>query len=305
MAVTLIKALVWLMTITIPTSATFYTSGYWFGTNACTEELRLPENKDAEVVVKSSSPPEIMAKSYVILTDKGHVWLAEKEANSPQAIASITKLMTALVFLDNNPGWETIYQIRREDIISGGKIHLFLGDTVRVKDLFQSALIASDNGASLALARSTGLSDGDFILQMNLKAKTLGLMKTNFVDPIGLGDDNHASAKDIARLAQVALNQPDIATAVMKSDYNFISQEGKQKYLQSTDALLVTSNFSQFEAQGGKTGYTEAAGYSFVGRFKDNENRTLIVVVLDAGGKTDRFEQAEILAAWAFNYCKW
>lgn len=301
----LIKVLVWLMATVTPASATFYTSGTWLGVDACVEELRLPDNPDTQVNIDKVLMPEIEAKSFVVLTDIGHVWLAEKEANTPQSIASITKLMTALVFLDNNPGWATEYKISRDDIVSGGKIRLFLGDTVSVRDLFQAALIASDNGASLSLARSTGLSDEEFVAQMNQKAKNLGLMKTNFVDPIGLGDANSAPAKDIARLAQVALSQPDIATAVMKMDYSFLSQEGKNIYLQSTDSLLVSNNFSQFETLGGKTGYTEAAGYSFVGRFKDSENRTLIVVILDAGGKDERFMQAESLANWAFKHCQW
>ncbi len=305
MMTNLANILIWLLTIVTPASATFYASGPWLGINACAGEFRLPNNPDVEIIVNTSPSPDLEAKSYVVLTDKGHIWLAEKEANTSQAIASITKLMTALVFLDHNPGWETEYKIKREDVISGGKIHLFLGDTIKLKDLFAATLIASDNGASISLARSTGLTDEEFITKMNEKAKDLGLMKANFVDPVGLGDGNYASAKDIARLAQMAFSQPDISREILKAEYNFVTGEGKKKYLHSTDSLLASNHFEQFESLGGKTGYTEAAGYSFVGRFKNEDNRVLIIVVLDAGGKLERFEQAEILADWAFKNCKW
>lgn len=305
MSSALIQSLVWLLTIVTPASATFYNTGPWLGINACVEEVRLPANEDVNVIINKHPLPDLAAKSYVVLTDEGHIWLAEKEANTPQSIASITKLMTALVFLDHNPGWETEYRISRDDIVSGGKINLYLGDTVTVRNLFESALIASDNGASLALARSTGLSDQEFVLEMNKKAAELALLKTKFVDPIGLGDGNVAQAKDIARLAQAALNRVEIAEAVLKSEYSFISKEGKTKYLKSTDSLLVSSNYPYFQSQGGKTGYTEAAGYSFVGRFAGDQGRTIIVVVLDTGGKIERFTQAESLANWAFKHCKW
>lgn len=291
--------------IWVPLANTSYVSGPILGTNACTEEARLPESPNIQVV-QAKPAPEIEARSFAVLTDEGNIWLSEKNSSDRQAIASITKLMTALVFLDHNPGWQEEYTVKREDLVDGGRVHLYLGDTVSLRDLFNSALVASDNGSALSLARSTGLSDEEFVVEMNNKARALGLLQTNFTDPIGLSNNNISNAKDVARLAQTALNQADIAEAAIKTNYRFITKQGREKYLESTDWLLDNGeNNNNFAALGGKTGYTEAAGYSFVSRFRDNEGRSIIVVVLDSGGRNERFLQSRQLAAWAFNYCQW
>jgi D-alanyl-D-alanine carboxypeptidase len=289
-----------------PLANTSYVSGPILGKDACIEEARLPDSPDLEIT-QAKPAPEIEARSFAVLTDEGHIWLSEKNSTNRQAIASITKLMTALVFLDHNPGWEEEYTIKREDLVAGGRVHLYLGDTINLRDLFNSALVASDNGAALALARATGLSDEDFIAAMNAKARSLGLIQTSFADPIGLSDSNISNAKDVARLAQVALNQTDIAQAVIRTNYRFSTKQGREKFLESTDWLLDNngSGDKNFEALGGKTGYTEAAGYSFVSRFKDDEGRSIIVVVLDSGSRNERFLQSRQLAEWAFNYCRW
>jgi D-alanyl-D-alanine carboxypeptidase len=291
-----------------PLANTSYISGPILGKDACIEEARLPDSPDLQST-QVKSAPEIEARSFAVLTDEGHIWLAEKNSTNRQAIASITKLMTALVFLDHNPGWEVDYTIKREDLVNGGRVHLYLGDTVSLRDLFNSALVASDNGSALALARATGLSDEDFVAAMNSKARSLGLLQTSFADPIGLSNANISNAKDVARLAQVALNQVDIAEAVIRANYRFNTKQGREKFLESTDWLLDNnenrSGNKNFEALGGKTGYTEAAGYSFVSRFKDDEGRSIIVVVLDSGSRNERFLQSRQLAEWAFNYCQW
>jgi D-alanyl-D-alanine carboxypeptidase len=279
-----------------------YASGPWRGAEACLGANHLPAN--AERLAVSKPAPDVAAKSAAVLSDDGHLWLNIKEDKRRQPIASITKLMTALVFLDHNPGWEKSYTIKREDLVDGGKVNLFLGETILVKDLFNATLVASDNGATLALARSTNLSDSEFVAAMNDKAHSLGLMQTEFSDPIGLNNDNLSNVKDVARLGQIAFDRADIAAAVALSDYSFTTAQGQLKNLESTDWLLA-GNVGEIEALGGKTGYTEQAGYCFVGRFRDSQGRSVIVAVLDAGTKNDRFRQARLLATWSFTYCQW
>ncbi|MDD3285534.1 MAG: serine hydrolase [Patescibacteria group bacterium] len=280
-----------------------YSSGPVRGTEACLESRRLPLNDDA--APQKMPAPSIAAKSAAVLTDDGHVWLEAKAPERRQAIASITKLMTALVFLEHNPGWEKEYTISRADMVEGGKVNLFLGETVRVKDLFNASLVASDNGATLALARSTGLSETEFILAMNNKAKDLGLLQTEFADPVGLSNNNLSNARDVARLAQAALSREEIEKSVALPAYRFQTLQGRDKLLESTDWLLDSSSSSALKALGGKTGYTDQAGYCFVGRFQDKDGRSVIVAVLDTGGKNERFLQARALASWAFTYCQW
>jgi len=282
-------------------AATSFVDGSWRGIEACSN-IHLPENSDSRQIPEA---PAVDAKSVAVLTDDGHVWLKVKADERRQPIASITKLMTAIIFLDHNPGWEKAYTISREDYVEGGKINLFVGDIVTVKDLFNASLVASDNGATLSLARSTGLSDEEFVAAMNAKAKELGLLQTEFSDPIGLNNNNLSNAKDVARLAKAALDRPDIAAAVGKPTYTFQTVQGQEKKLESTDWLLDGDQTEGIQAVGGKTGYTDSAGYCFVGRFREAGGRSVIVAILDSGGKNERFSQARKLAAWALNYCQW
>lgn len=291
------------MSIFLPTTPAVYASGDWRGVDACVSDSHLPVNDDKQILIAEA--PEVEARSVAVLTDDGNVWLTSKDAARTQPIASITKLMTALVFLEHNPGWDEIYTIERADIVAGGRINFFWGEQMKIRDLFNASLIGSDNGATLSLARSTGLSDEEFIVAMNKRAKQLGLMQTEFADAVGLDNRNLSNAKDVARLAQAALNQADIAATTGKSAYSFDTVQGKNKMIESTDWLLDGDLPDSIEAIGGKTGYTEEAGYCFVGRFKDASGRSIIAVVLDSGGINERFQQASILARWAFTYCQW
>ncbi|MCF7860417.1 serine hydrolase [Patescibacteria group bacterium] len=291
------------MSVFLPATPAVYASGDWRGAEACVSDRHLPENADKKLV--TTPAPVVEARSAAVLTDDGNIWLASQEASRRQPIASITKLMTALVFLEHNPGWDNIYTVKKDDVIAGGRINLFWGEEVKIRDLFNSSLIGSDNGATLSLARSTGLSDEEFVQAMNKKALSLGLLQTEFADAIGLDNNNLSNAKDVARLAQAALNQKDIAATTGKSSYSFKTLQGKNKMIESTDWLLDGDSADAIEAVGGKTGYTEEAGYCFVGRFRDVDGRSLITVVLDSGGINERFTQARILAKWAFTYCQW
>lgn len=228
-----------------------------------------------------------------------------KNAEETQPIASITKLMTALVFLENNPGWETTYIIRADDKVEGGILNLFPGEEVRIKDLFNTSLIASDNGATLALVHASGLSEEEFVKKMNKTAVQLGLRQTHFVDPIGLSDRNTANAREVALLAQEALARPEIKQATESKEYRFKTLNGQTKNIESTDYLLFDSEKNAFQVLGGKTGYTDRAGYCFVGRFQDESGREIISVVLNSAGKNERFKETKNLVNWVFENYNW
>ncbi|MFA5163344.1 MAG: serine hydrolase [Patescibacteria group bacterium] len=268
---------------------------------------RLPLSQDIPRAERISGwqDPVIPANRAVIFDVSTNSFLWEKNADIKQPLASITKLLTALVFLDHNPGWEEVYKIKPEDKVEGGKISLFLGEEVRIKDLFYSSLVASDNGSTLALVHATGLSEEEFIKKMNLKAKQLGLFDSSFVDPTGLSDNNLSTAKDIARLARVALKNEDIKRATLTENYEFKTLDGKNKRVESTDYLLGSDLSDSIFLEGGKTGYTEKAGYCFVGQFKNKEGREIVSVVLNGVSKNDRFKQTKALVAWTFQGYKW
>lgn len=262
----------------------------------------LPKISETPIFVRQSgvSDPDIFVNRAAVLAAEPNVFLWGKDAETAQSIASISKLMTALVFLDNNKGWDTTYKITSNDSIGGGKNNLFLGDTIKIRDLFYTSLVSSDNGATLALVHSTGLSDTEFVKLMNEKSKELGMFSASFVEPTGLSDRNKASARDVARLAREALRHDELKKAVTTKFYNFKTLEDREKKLSNTDELL-SDNWPEVLILGGKTGYTESAGYCFVGQFKNKDGKEIISVVLGAPSKEARFSETKKLVTWIFN----
>lgn len=264
-------------------------------------------NDNVKIIKRNLAAPaiDLPADKAAVLSDDGRVFFFGKNANDIQPIASITKLMTALVFLDNNPDWETTYVIGRDDMIEGGKLNLFRGEEIKLRDIFKTSLIASDNGATMALVHASGLTEEEFVKKMNEKALMLGLVDTNFQDPIGLSDDNVSTAREVALLAKEALTRPEITEATESKSYRFTTLDGREKMVESTDYLLFDPEDNQFQVIGGKTGYTDKAGYCFVGRFKDLNGREIISVVLNSSGKNDRFRESKSLVKWVFDNYTW
>ena len=264
-------------------------------------------NNDVKIIKFNPSAPAIslVADKGTVLSINDRVFFYNKNADVVQPIASITKLMTALVFLENNPGWDKTYTITKEDAVEGGRLNLFTGEELKIKDIFYTSLVASDNGATLALAHASGLSEAEFIRKMNEKAFALGLKKTSFVDTVGLSDNNVSTAREVALMAKEALDQKEIRKATESKEYNFSTLNGREKKIESTDYLLFDSEKNNFQVLGGKTGYTDKAGYCFVGRFKDANGREIISVVLNSNGKNERFKESKSLVNWVFSNYDW
>lgn len=239
--------------------------------------------------------PEISAGKAAVLSTSDRLFFFQKDSSSAQPIASITKLMTALVFLDEKLAWDKEYVISEQDMIEGGRLNLFPGDRVRLDDLFKTSLIASDNGATIALVHASGLSEDEFVAKMNAKALSLGLLKTSFADPIGLSDQNLSTARDVAILAQEALSRPEIKKVVSLSEYSYETLSGRRKKIESTDYLLFVEDKQGLKAAGGKTGYTDEAGYCFVGKFIGAGGREFVSVVLNSADKNSRFKESRDL----------
>lgn len=268
----------------------------------------LPENPDKKVFIKEATTPDFIlsASSGAAVLSSNNSLLFEKDADEPRPIASITKLMTALVFLEHNPGLDTEYRVRADDHISGGKVNFWSGDTVLVKDLFYTALVASDNVATRALARSTGLSEDDFVKAMNDTAQRVGMFHSHFVEPTGLSNKNVATAKDLARLVKEALTYPEIRQATTQPSYEFSTKEGKGRRVLTTDDLLLNAKGKDMKLQGGKTGYTNEAGYCFAAAFKPADgDDEVISVILGASSSEDRFQHTQSLVSWVYQYFSW
>lgn len=223
-------------------------------------------------------------------------FLFTKNAYERLPLASLTKLMTVLVFLDKNPGWQKAVQIIAEDDAEPAKVAFQIGDRVYVKDLFYATLIGSKNNAAKALARSTGLSHEEFIKKMNEKAKALGMKQTAFVDATGLSADNTSTIEDFLKLGRVAFGNLNIAKAASMKTYTFqIIGTKRRMTVRSTNFLLANANFFAM----GKTGHIDEAGYNFATRVK-NKNQEILVVVFGATSGGKREEITDILIDFGF-----
>lgn len=222
----------------------------------------------------------ITAKSAIVMDAKTGEVLFAKDAYTPRPIASLTKLMTAMIFLKYNPGWDNAVEFIKEDDTMPAKINLDESDAVKVSDLFYAMLVKSANNAAKALTRITGLHPGYFNWLMNLRAQELGLGKTIFTEPTGLEATNISTAYEYAMLLKYALKIPDIPRATTAATYSFKTL----KYNKQIDLENSTKLFgSDLNITMTKTGYTYEAGNCLITVAKNMKTgRELIAVALDS-----------------------
>lgn len=244
-----------------------------------------------------SKSPRVRCGAAVVVDNATKEILYQRNAEKIVPIASISKLLTALVLIDLDLDWASVVQISREDAYHSARSHMKIGEMFYSNDLFYVMLISSDNRAARALARSTGLSHEQFAALMNKKAKSLGMYDTEMFEPTGLDDRNVSTAMDCARLINAAFDQKLISNAARTERYSFRSLNHKRRRnVVNTNRLLK----SQWKVRGGKTGYISESGYCFATRLCDGNNHDITVVVLGAPGPSRRFGVARTLASWAF-----
>lgn len=281
------------------------------------QEYRLPQSEVRKLqylapqknTTSESLGVEVSAQSVLVVDNKTNKILYEKNSRDVRSIASITKLMTALVFLDYNPGWNSTITINESDYREGGIIYLINGEVISVDDVFHASLISSSNEATVALARSTGLSSDEFVQKMNEKAKALGMNSTIFTDVTGLDNSNKSTAADIAVLSRTAFSNSYIDKVTSTESYTItVINNGVTRNIQSTDKILNKEfglDDQSYKVENGKTGYLELAGYCFTSQVSDNRNRKISVVVLGSSTINSRFADTKSLSYWVFNNYNW
>ncbi|MDD4994964.1 MAG: serine hydrolase [Patescibacteria group bacterium] len=229
--------------------------------------------------------------------------LFEKNPDNVRSIASITKLMTALIFLEKNQDMYRVLEIKnRLDI---GNNDFYAGEKVGAKDLLYSALIGSDNTAAENLALSLEMSKDEFVEAMNAKAAEMGLEKTHFADPVGLGSGNRSTALEVTKILKEAFDYDDIRQAAKIKSYEFYSTSGKYHYIKNTDELLSSFiNQPPYSIVAAKTGSLPAAGYCLA-MAVENEGNAIIIVSLGSRDDDSRFQDVKSLAWWTFSNYKW
>jgi D-alanyl-D-alanine endopeptidase (penicillin-binding protein 7) len=243
------------------------------------------------------TPPKILCEAAFLQDNSTSEKLYGKDEYNVRPIASITKLITALTFLDFGVNWDQTIEMDTSDANNSSRSSLRAGDVYRVRDLFHCSLMSSDNRATRALARSTGVSTDSFVVLMNRKIDNLALFSVKVDEVTGLSENNVGSAYDIARLVNIASANATIQTTLCTKEYSFISEKRKRLItLGNTNRLLSGS----WRIEGGKTGYIGESGYCFAVRVADEKGHDLTGVVLGARSNSRRFKEVTKLLQWAF-----
>ncbi|MFW0837928.1 MAG: D-alanyl-D-alanine carboxypeptidase family protein [Candidatus Komeilibacteria bacterium] len=245
---------------------------------------------------------DIKADSAAVMDWDSGVLLWQKQIQVIRPIASLTKLMTALVWLDQQTDPEKVMRISTDDYRTGGRYYIFTGEEIKTRDLFYATLVASDNTAAITLARSTGLDMEQFVAAMNTKAKAIGMHDTHFVEPTGLDNNNVSTAADMLKLARQAFADPDIVNASSRSDYSYTIQNTSRKvYVISTDNLLD----SYLDIIAGKTGYLDEAGGCLVTVAKNEGGHKIIAIALGSSDQYSRFSDIKAMLQWTWDNYAW
>jgi D-alanyl-D-alanine carboxypeptidase len=249
----------------------------------------------SEKALKSHKLP-LRSKAAVVLdTKKGEIIFA-KNMEKELPIASLTKLMSILVFLETNPDLDDTVTITIADANCSGKSQLKVGETFTLRDLLHASLMSSSNRAIRALARASGLSPLEFVARMNRKAKEPGLENTFFCEPTGLDEKNRSTALGCAKLLYFVLQDSVIASISSKTTYEFVSLDLKKRkhLIGNTNKLL----FSSLKVKGGKTGYNGASGWCLGTLVEGEDGNEMVAVVLGAPTKHTRFKEIRSIVEW-------
>lgn len=264
--------------------------------------------------------PSIEAEHAVLVDDTGKVYY-ERDGHGATKIASVTKVMTAIVAMEYDPGLDLEVRVTDEAAEVGeSSANLAAGDTLDLRNALTAMMVASGNDAAESIATSVGaamLADegtasasdeaavARFVEAMNAKAQDMGLEDTLFTNPHGLDDgdyagDQHSTAYDVAAEVALAMQNDDFrdivgsetATVELERDGEDVSIE-----LTSTDELL-----GSYEGTVGvKTGFTDLAGACFAGA-NDHDGREYYAIVLDSPDEAQRFLDAQALWNWCYQY---
>lgn len=242
-------------------------------------------------------PPSVTAGAWIVYDEMSDTVLAEWDADTPRPMASITKIMTVLLAVEN-ASLDDPVTISSDAAAAGGQeIGLVAGETVTLGALVKAALIRSGNDAAAAIAEHIGGSVEGFVAMMDDRAAELGMENTHFMNPHGLDTDGHySSPRDMLIVGRVALSQPAIAEIARARMMVFPdTPTGEPRSASNTNRILNT-----YEGVIGlKTGETPRAGLTYVGA-AERDGRRVFAVVFNSVGKRAHLADAVRLFDWAY-----
>jgi len=248
------------------------------------------------IAVAHAGAPNIKSSSALVLDLDGDRVLYAKNTNAVVPIASITKLMTAIVTLDARLSLDDLVVVTKEDVdkVKNTTSRLQVGAMLTRRDLLRLALMASENRAAAALSRAYPGGREAFISAMNRKAAVLGMWQTDFVDGTGLSSRNLSTAEDLARLVRAAYSYPLIREFSTESRYTVKLFDGRELQYTNTNRLVKNP---QWEIGLSKTGYISEAGRCLVLQAMIT-SRPVIIVLLHSWGTLTRIGDANRIRRW-------
>jgi serine-type D-Ala-D-Ala carboxypeptidase (penicillin-binding protein 5/6) len=297
------------------------------------EATPVPHKEPAEIA------PVIKAKAAIAVDLKNGLILYEKNIHQPLPIASLTKLMTAVIILEENDLKEVAEVSKKTSRTEGSKIWLAQGEKITVENLLYGTLINSANDAAAALAEFNSGSIEKFVEKMNAKALDLGLIATTYVNPTGLNNapepadgkpepavdksaetpsasadanpailgmpdskkpyQNYSTAYDLTLLARYAYGKSFVRRAVVKKEMEVSSTNEKITHKLKNTNELLDS---YLKVLGLKTGTTDEAGECLIAIIENEQGHDVLTVVLNSPA---RYSETKILADWVFRAYKW
>lgn len=249
------------------------------------------ENNDGSGVLQLAS-----SKALIVNQETGETLYA-KSTDLATPIASVTKLMTAMVMLDAHLSMdETIVVSQADaDALKGTSSRLRIGTELTRGELLQLALMASENRAAAALGRNYPGGLGTFIEAMNAKAVDLGMLRTHFTDPTGLDSENVSTAEDLVKMVRAAYQYPEIRQVTTTPSYE-VPVHGLRRLGNFVNTNILVRN-SDWAIGLSKTGFINEAGRCLVMQV-EIAGQPLIIVLLDSYGKYSRIGDAQRIRKW-------
>lgn len=242
------------------------------------------------------------SKSAIIIEESTGKILYESNAHEKRAMASMTKIMTMLLIMENlDKGniklTDEVYISKNASGMGGSQIFIEEGDYITVEDLLKGIAVGSANDASVAMAEYIGGTEENFVSMMNKKAKNLGLVNTNFKNSHGLDEGEHyTTAYEMAIMAKELLKYKEILKYTSIYEDYLIRDNGEKFWLVNTNKLI---RFYK-GIDGLKTGYTEKAGHCLTATMEKNGMR-VITVVMESGSTENRSSDTVSLMEYAFS----
>lgn len=255
------------------------------------------------VYADDNNLPSVNAQGAILMDMETGRVLFEKNSKAPMPMASTTKIMSAIITLENANLEDIVIVGKRATTAPKVKMYLTEKEEIRLKDLMYALMLQSSNDAAVAIAEHVGGSVENFCAMMTAKAKELGCEDTLFVTPNGLDEgDHHSTAYDLALIARYALQNEEFVDIINTQSVQFSSN--KKSYSVNNKNRLLNEYSG---AMGVKTGFTGKAGHCFVGAAK-REDTTLISVVLASGwgtqGKNQKWVDTKKILDYGFNNIK-